>query len=416
MQKGPVLFLANIISVAHSDGRISVAENLQVEAIRSELNFKKSDFSKAIKIVETGNYQLTPVGSFADQVKNLECILRVAYADDELDCREVEIISAFCSSVGIYQDQLDKIASEVLVSLKQAEKLCSSCGSPADKDAHFCPKCGVGLSVSDEAIQLAFEIPPSGIALEFSDSSSTSFPKALEIAKSSDGYQTCVKHKKTWHLAYYKSGLIVDALPIAETLATNRNRRAFFQGTEVAWDELFGFIWCSTQRSRAYRPVEYCFGKDQNRINPWGCRHSQMDWVEWSEWFRYGRWEKGDAKGPKALWHFDKERIRHELATRLFRYRYCPFLNTELTEAVLRNLPDTVAPERDKHWKFNQNYEEVPGSIKVTEREGSGEDSYTRVFWSDGVRPLGQQVLGEILKTAFKEAGFQDYDSQALLK
>jgi uncharacterized tellurite resistance protein B-like protein len=409
-------FLANIISVSHSDGKLSAAENSQLEAIRSELNFKKSDFAKASKIVEMGNYQLTPVGSFTDQVKNLECILRIAYADDELDAHEVELVSAFCQLVGIYQDQLDKIAADVLSTLQNLGKICASCGSQASKDALYCPNCGAGLSDSDGSVQLAFEIPDKGISIEFSDSSSTTFPKALEIAKISDGYQTCIKLKKNWHLAYYKSGSVLEALPIAETLSGTRNRRAFLNGTEVPWEELFGFMWCSTQRSRAYRPVEYCFGKDQNRINPWGCRHSQMDWVEWSEWFKYGRWEKGGPGGAKAIWRFDKERIRHELATRLFRYRYCPYLNTGLAEAVIHNLPDTIAPEIDKDWKFNQNYEEIPNSIKVTEREGSGVNSYTRQFWSDGVRPVGHQVLTEILTSAFREIGLDDVAAKVLLK
>jgi hypothetical protein len=349
-------------------------------------------------------------------VKNLECILRVAYADDELDEHEVELVSAFCQSVGIYQDQLDKIASEVLAKLGNLEKLCPSCGSSSVKDALFCPKCGAGLSDADKATQLAFQIPASGIAIEFSDSASTSFPKALELAKSSDGYQTCQKLKKTWHLAYYKSGLIIDVLPLAQALAATRNRRAFLEGTEIPWDELFGFMWCSTERSKAYRPFEYCFGKDQNSINPWGCKHSQMVWAEWAGWFQYGRWEKGDSRGSKAIWHFDKERIRHELATRLFRYRYCPFLNASLSEAVLRQLPDTVTPETDKNWKFNHIYEEVPGSIKIIERVGSGEYYDTREFWSDGVRPVGQVILAEILTWALKEVGVDDISRQLLNK
>ena len=87
-----------------------------------------------------------------------------------------------------------------------------------------------------------------------------------------------------------------------------------------------------------------------------------------------------------------------------------------MTEAVLRNLPDTVAPEKDKDWKFNQNYEEIPNSIKVTEGEGSGVNTYTRQFWSDGVRPVGHQVLTEILTSALKKIGIDDVAAKALLK
>jgi hypothetical protein len=416
MMLDPIPFLANIILVALTDGSLSGSENAQLEAIRSELNFKKGDFTKAIKMVEQGGYQLTPVGRFADQVKNLECILRVAYANDELDAQGGELVTAFCQSIGIYQDQLDKLVTEVLATLANADKVCTSCGSAVSKDAQFCPKCGAALAASDESIKLNFEIPSHGISIEFADSTAASFSKALELAKSSDNYQTCQKLKKTWHLAIYNSGLISDALPLAEALSGIRNRRAFLQGTETAWDELFGFTWCTSQRSTAYRPMEYCFGKDENRINPWGCKQARMDWVEWSDWFSYGHWEKGGMMGPKVLWRFDKDRIRHELATRLFRFRFCPFMNTNLSEAILRLLPDTVAPEKEKNWKYNQNYEEIPGAIKVIVKEGTGNFAYTNEFWSDGVRPVGHRVLAEILSAAFKEVGISQTSTQELLK
>jgi hypothetical protein len=80
----PVFFLANIVLVAQVNGKLSEAEHGQLEAIRTELKFTKRDFKKALRLVQQGNHYITPVGSFADQVKNLELILRVAYADDDL--------------------------------------------------------------------------------------------------------------------------------------------------------------------------------------------------------------------------------------------------------------------------------------------------------------------------------------------
>lgn len=416
MINDPIPFLANIIAVAHANGQLSAGENAQLETIRTEFNFKKGDFSKAVKLVEQGQYQLTPVGSFADQVANLECILRVAYADDELEQVETDLIAGFCEKIGIYQDQLDRLVAQILDSLSQQGKTCSSCGAAAASDAQFCPKCGSPLSQPKEVVQLDFEIPATGLAIEFPDSTSASFPKALELAKSSNGYQSCQRMKKSWHLAAYTSGAVSDALPLAEALSGVRNRRSFLNGVEVSWDELFGFTWCASQRATAYRPVEYCFGKDENRINAWGCKQARLDWVEWSDWFSYGSWEKGGLLGSKHVWRFDKQRIRHELATRLYRFRYCPFLNTRLSEVVLRLLPDTVSPEKDKNWKYHQNYEEVPGAIKMNIKEKIGDFTYDQEFWSDGVRPAGQRVLADILTAAFKELGVTQTTAQELMK
>jgi hypothetical protein len=141
-----------------------------------------------------------------------------------------------------------------------------------------------------------------------------------------------------------------------------------------------------------------------------------MDWTEWANWFCYGRWEKAGIFGGNVQWRFDKERIRHELATNLFRFRFCPHLQNKLSEAVLNYLPDTVNPESNPHWGYHRQYEQAPGSIRVVEKEGSGDFTYTTEFWADGVRPKGLRVLAEILSKAFQEIGGSPLPVGDLLK
>ncbi len=379
----PIPFLANIGLVAHADRTLSANELGQLESIRKEYGIKKADFSSAIKLVDSGNYRLTPVGSFADQVKNLELMLRVALADSDLDSSEVEMITVFCKAIGIHQEQLDRMREDVIASVKQVGKLCPSCGTENSGESRFCSKCGANLSASGQDVQVKFEIPLSGIAIEFAESTAASFPKALELANASPGFQQCQKGKRTWYLAVFPSGKLTDAMPLAEALSGIRNRNLYMDGEEKQWDEVFGFIWCASRQATAYRPVEYCFGKDENRLNPWGCKQARMDWTEWADWFCYGRWEKAGIIGKKVQWRFDKERIRHELATNLYRVRYCPHLITKLSEFALRHLPDTVLPETDANWEFHRNYEEVPGAMKVVQKEHSGGISFSNEFWSD---------------------------------
>ncbi|NMA42905.1 MAG: zinc ribbon domain-containing protein [Oligosphaeraceae bacterium] len=399
----PVPFLANIALVARADGILSAAELGQLEAIRKEYGFKKSDFSAAVRLAESGNHALTLVGTFADQVKNLELILRVAYANSDLDAAEEQLIVDYCHRIGIHQEQLDRILVEVVASLKQTGKLCPACAAENTPDARFCAKCGVSLDSQGQDIQVKLDIPKNGIAIEFAESTAMSFPKALELAKATPGYQTCQRNKKPWHLAVYPSGAIVDALPLASELSGIRNRALYIDGKEQQWDEVFGFAWCAVRRATAYRPVEYCFGKDENRLNPWGCKQARMDWTGWADWFCYGKWEKSGFIASKIQWRFDKERIKHELATNLYRCRYCPHLNENLLEAVLRHLPDVVVPSEDNNWDFHQIYEEVPGAIKVIQKERSDGFTYSDEFWTDGIRPKGLHVLADILSKAFRE-------------
>jgi uncharacterized tellurite resistance protein B-like protein len=415
MISDPIPFLANIACVAYADGKLSPSELGQIEAIRTEFKFKKSDYSAAIRLAEQGAHKMTPVGSFADQVRNLECIIRVAYADDDLDEKEAALIGEFCKAVGVYQDQLDKICREVLASLKKEAKERPACGSAAESEARFCPKCGKSLTPDDPVVPVAMDIPTTGIAIEFAESSAVSFPKALELAKATNGFQTCQRNKKAWYLAVYPSGSIAEALPLAEEVSGIRNRRLYVDGQEQPWDEVFGFSWCACQRAGAYRPIEFCFGKDENRINPWGCKQARLDWTEWASWFSYGTWEKGGVLGRQAQWRFDKERIRHELATNLFRYRFCPHFCATLPEAVLHHLPDVVRPDADLNWQFSQHHEEVPGSIKVTQHERSGDFNFTNEFWSDGVRPRGLKALADILSRALTDLGREHVSAQLLL-
>ena len=416
MLREPIPFLANIVLVAHADGILSASEVGQLESIRKEYGIKKADLSAAIKLVESGSHKLTLVGSFADQVKNLELILRVALADGDLDPKELEMITGFCKAIGIHEEQLHRLRTDVSASLKQVAKLCPSCGAENSAESRFCTQCGTNLLSSGEDVQVKFQIPESGIAIEFAESTAASFPKALELAKASPRFQKCQKGKRTWYLAAFPSGKLTDAIPLAEALSGIRNRNLYIDGEEKQWDEVFRFIWCASRRATAYRPVEYCFGKDENRLNPWGCKQAGMDWTQWADWFRYGRWEKVGIIGQKVQWRFDKERIKHELTTNLYPFRYCPHLNTKLSECVLRHLPDTVVPGTDPNWEFHQSYEEVPGAIKIVRTEREAGLTLSNEFWADGVQPRGLQVLANILVKAFQDLGMDSSLIRGLFK
>ena len=131
-----------------------------------------------------------------------------------------------------------------------------------------------------------------------------------------------------------------------------------------------------------------------------------MEWTEWAQWFSYGRWQKVGLVRSSHIFVFDKERIRHDLSTNLYRFRYCPHMHTRLAEAVLKYLPSQVEVTSSGDWKYSQVYEALPGTIKITERQGSDDYSYTNEYYSDGVRPKGYAVLTDILTKAFAECGY----------
>jgi uncharacterized tellurite resistance protein B-like protein len=412
-------YLANLRLVARADKVLSDQENTLIEQIQKSIKAKRSHNSTAQKAVETGGFSLSKVGSFADQVQNLEDMVAVALADSDLSQPEVDLIASFCGLIGIQQEQLDLITSDVSKRLKAraATISCAKCGAQIQNDARFCPACGsVVGSAAPASTALDIDIPKIGYAITFCESTAPSFIAALDLAKQIGPVQTVLKNKRTSYLISVPSDRFVDVTRMAKALSGMRNRGIYYDGQQMDWEEVFGFIWCATQRDQAYKPVEYCFGKDENRLNPWGCKQARMDWNEWSSWFSYGRWEQTGIINKRNVWIFDKERIRHDLATNLHRFRFCPNLNQRFVDALLSAFPDRIEITDNGPWKYNSAYEEVPGSIKITEKEGSGEFTYTREYYADGVRPRGLLPLSDILSKAFSACQNKpDISPEALL-
>ena len=82
---------------------------------------------------------------------------------------------------------------------------------------------------------------------------------------------------------------------MAKALSGIRNRAIYKDGQQMEWDEVFEPFGTQTNESRL-SPGQYCFGKDENRINPWGCKQARMDWTEWSSWFSLGHWGNQGAR------------------------------------------------------------------------------------------------------------------------
>src|SRR5207247_2188602 len=131
-------------------------------------------------------FSLTKVGSFADQVQNLEDMISVALADCELAQAEADVIGSFCGLIGIHQEQLDLITSEVSKRVKSEPSMivCSKCNAQIQSDARFCPVCGAAVeSTQAPSTSLEFNIPKDGYAITFSESTAPGFTAAVELAK-----------------------------------------------------------------------------------------------------------------------------------------------------------------------------------------------------------------------------------------
>ena len=374
-----IIYLANLIAVSRVDGSVSPNETHAIETAQKRIGANKTDLRKAEAVAQSDGFTPDAVGSFSTRIANLEDMLFVALADGVLEQAEKPLVLAFARKVGITNEQLQLVLSETKVSLSSSAstRACPSCLAKVPRDAKFCPECGGSLEESDRAAAVAvdYTIPESGVAIEFAESTASGFVDAIRKTKAAPENAECIKGKKAWYMASWPLKQVSEAAALVEDLKGMRNRKVWIDGKEARWDDVFGFTWCSQQRNTAYRPMEYCFGVDEKRLNVWGCKNARMDWTKWSDWFSYGAFKKGAFLKGGYVFVFDKARIRHELEANLFRFRFCPNLNYKLVEAVLTHFPDQVEVKPNGDWLYKQDYEESPGCIKITEK--IVEDGYT---------------------------------------
>jgi predicted RNA-binding Zn-ribbon protein involved in translation (DUF1610 family) len=415
-----ILYLSNVVAMARADGQLSPDEVEAIEAVTKSIGARKTELNKAYQQAEQSEFQPAPVGFWSDKIKNLEDIIYVSMIDGEIDNREEHLLLAFAKQVKISQEQLNLIIGDVknAVSIASGNISCPSCKAKVTGPAKFCPACGAAIQESSESqsIAVSYDIPTTGITIEFAESTASGFAHAVRDHQKAPVNATCVKGKKTWYLSAWPTDSISQALKLVENLKGMRNRKVYVDGKESQWDDVFGFAWCANSRKSAYRPNEYCFGLDEKRLNVWGCKQARMEWTEWADWFGYGSFKQGGMLKSKVSFVFDKKRIRHELETNLYKCRFCPHLQFKLIEAVLDILPDEVTPSEKGPWVHKRDYNESRGSILVKIKTREGGYTYTDEYHSSGVIPSSINIGLELLRKAFKVYGYPASEIKGVLE
>lgn len=403
-----ITYLSNIVYVARIDGKITTSETQAIEEIQKRIGAKKSELNKATQNAESPDFKIKLVGHFSDKIKNLEDIIYVALIDGDLDEKEKELFIDATSNLKISSEQIDLIINDVkdYLDSKSDIKICSNCNSKIDSNAKFCPECGTPVSDStvEPSINVSYEIPPVGITIEFAESTSANFTDALSEQKNAPINNTCVKGKKNWYLANWAEKDFNKPLKLIDALKGMRNRKVYVDGEEQKWDDIWGFTWCAAQRDSAYKPIEYCFGLDENRFNIWGCKQSRMEWTDWSNWFTYGSFEKVGLLKNQVVFKFNKDKIKHELSTNLFNCKYCPYIKFDFIEKILDKFPDEVVINDKSDWKYKRDYNEAPGAIKVISKTTDNGYTFTDEFYSSGVVPKSISIGMELIKNVIKES------------
>lgn len=272
---------------------------------------------------------------------------------------------------------------------------CPACRKQTEEGDRFCANCGAVLAASQPAPATGpMELAPCGrIAIEFAQSASATFARALDFAKRLPSFSECGGGKAKIFRVELGWEEWPGGLELIETLTGWRNRWIYIDGEKRDWSEVLYFLYCFNVRKRAYSPEHHCIeGEFKNDVHPFGCIHSGLSLV-WptSGWLQAGEFDSG------TVFHFDKSGIRKIMEENLFRVRFCPALDLKRALEVLELFPDQANPTRDHRWQYDTypaHGAPPKNSVSVTIRREGG---WTERGEAYGVRASSRQAAIAIL-------------------
>lgn len=190
-------------------------------------------------------------------------------------------------------------------------------------------------------------IPDRGITVEISYATIPAFEQAHRVASQHPTCQELGEGKSLrLRLTYRLEEL--DALQELKDVSWElRHKRAWLNGTEVAWHEMAQLTHCF--RELLGKPKrDHCFF-DGNFWSGFGCRFAIANLADRinNEWLGYGHLESG------GVWVFDKARIADYVRTQIHRgFHHCPAWDEEYLELFLEVFPERVDPVEDDRWQL----------------------------------------------------------------
>ncbi len=139
-----ITYIANVIAISQADGKVTEEEQSVVAYVCQKNGLSEDDTQAAIRQVQAGDYNITPVGRFSDTIRNLEDMLLVSLVDGDLADKEKKAMLAFAKAIKLSQEQINRILSETkkFVRVMTAETKCNACGVSLPTGSRFCTECG----------------------------------------------------------------------------------------------------------------------------------------------------------------------------------------------------------------------------------------------------------------------------------
>lgn len=243
--------------------------------------------------------------------------------------------------------------------------VCDKCEARIPEGANFCPKCADPVTEADYEAEPSSRDGVSEISIEFGHSTSSRYEDAVELASRVPSYERSGEGTDVSHRVTLETSDVALATSLWDLVSNWTSSRMEIDGEGASKRDLtYGALGCYQSRQDAYSPTEYCYGEGEYNQNIWGCHKLGLPLAGWRDsWFTWGGFD------DEGRWHWDRERISHELEKGLHEYRHCPVLNRDAVLAVLESLPDGIDPTTNPRWNYVTDWDgnrEVPIGVCST--------------------------------------------------
>lgn len=349
-------YLANVLSVAKSDGKDTREEARVFQAIAERIGAEQRHFMAAQRLLRKGRYSLGYVRSRPLRMANVQDMVMIALADGTLEDEESKPIEGFAAQLRLDQQEMDKLVNRARSEL---EEVLAAEEAPPSKQPFDSPGEAAGA-------------PPPSVP--------QSEPEPPPVPEPEPEPEP--------------EPPTADLEPQPEEEIEKKEPPEEIQGIMA---EASAVEACIRAHDASEEPRSYCFGACSDTINPWGCRLAQMNWEIDEEWFELGNWR------DDATFEFDRDAIREKLEENLAAASICPHLKKDYVEAAIKALP-TVASIWGR-WQHRESDIGIPGARSVSVNEYVHGVSVTAERIVRGVDPVGRREALKLIVRASRRSG-----------
>ena len=232
---------------------------------------------------------------------------------------------------------------------------CDKCNGQITEDSGLCPHCGDPVTEADHPSAESVGKTVAVVELSFGRSSSPNYGQAMLICHNIPFYTESGEGKQLRHTVLLPITEIELILNLHRLVGGWKSSRMLINGQPAQRSDLvYRSVGCYRSRLKAADRDLYCFGKEADEANLWGCKRLGSPALAWGGgWLGHGHF---DSEG---VWHFDKDKIARELKAEIEENRVCPALDPQRVMDTLDRIPDTVDPNSDPNWACTTSYEET---------------------------------------------------------